>query len=125
MKNRAKCKLCQAVIESYHPQDYVSCSCGEIAIDGGLDYFKVVAKDYSNFLRIDDEGNEIVVKVKEKEEVADPLHIDSKPTKEDLLKMLDELYNSIDALPAHAKTSPITHYDFGSLISLLSLILKH
>ena len=55
MKNRAKCKLCNSIIESFHRHDYVTCACGEIAVDGGLDYFKVIARDYANFLRIDDE----------------------------------------------------------------------
>lgn len=125
MKNRAKCKLCQSIIESFHRNDYVSCECGEIAVDGGLDYFKVVARDYANFLRIDDEGNEIICKVIEPED-KDPkeTEFDSNPTKEDLLKILDEMYKNIDALPTHVKISPINHYDFGALISLLSLILR-
>ncbi len=124
MKNRAKCKLCGSMIESFHRNDYVSCSCGEIAVDGGLDCFKVIARDYSNFLRVDDEGNEIILKVKEKQEIQDPTEINQKPTKEDLLRILDDMYKKIDELPTHAKICPISHYDFGSLLSLLSLILR-
>ena len=68
MKNRAKCKLCGDVIESFHSYDYVACRCGEIAVDGGMDNFRCIANDFGNFLRVDDEGNEIVVKVVEKGE---------------------------------------------------------
>jgi len=132
MKNRAKCKLCQSLIESFHRNDYVSCSCGEIAIDGGLDYFKVVAKNYDNFLRVDDQGNEIVIKVKEKDEVKEtidsddvkPLYTESKLSHADLLKMFEEMGKNIENLPPHAMTMPVNQYDLGSLISILLLIFK-
>ena len=41
-RNRARCKACGSVIESKHRHDYVTCSCGQIAVDGGLDYLKRV-----------------------------------------------------------------------------------
>ncbi len=63
MKNRAKCKKCHSIIESFHRFDYVKCSCESIAISGGLDTYEVFADDFSNILRIDDEENESVVKV--------------------------------------------------------------
>ncbi len=124
MKNRAKCKLCQSVIESFHATDYVICKCGEIAIDGGPDNYKVSATDFSNFLRVDDNDNEIIVKVQEKPEDVKQLDIDTKPSREDLLRMLDDMIKNIDDLPPQAKITAINHYDFGSLLSLLSLILK-
>ena len=123
MKNRAKCKLCSSIIESVNVHDYVECSCGEIAIDGGDEYHKTYARDYANFLRVDDEGNEIIVKVVDKEEPS-PLPPDTKPTREMLLEMLNQMSISIDNLPEHAKTSFITQYDFGALISLLHMILR-
>jgi hypothetical protein len=46
-KNAAKCKDCGDIIESKHRHDMVSCQCGSIAIDGGLDYIKVSAKSFS------------------------------------------------------------------------------
>ena len=55
MRNIAKCKLCSSIIESKHRHDYVSCLCGEISIDGGNDYHKCFAKDWRNFVRVDDE----------------------------------------------------------------------
>jgi len=121
MKNRAKCKICQSIIESFHRDDYVECSCGAISIWGGPDNYNVSYQDINNFLRIDDEGNEIVVK--EGKDVK-PLDNETKPTKKDLIQMLDEMSNNIEALPSHAKFNPVNQYDLQALISLLSLILK-
>jgi len=122
MKNRAKCRLCDSIIESFHVHDYVKCSCGEIAVDGGTDYYKAIERDFSNFLRVDDEGNEIVITVKEKNDVK-PLEM-PKPTKEELIKMLDTMADNIENLPNFAKQNPVNHYDLQALISLLSLIFK-
>jgi hypothetical protein len=118
MKNRAKCKLCNSVIESFHQFDYVVCTCGEIALDGG-EAMKCYAKDFSNFLRVDDQGNEIVVKVQETIDVIP----NEKPTKKDLLVMLDEMIKSYERLPSHAMSNPISHYDFcGALILIQSIL---
>lgn len=40
-KNKAQCKLCLDVLESKHVHDWVSCKCGAIFIDGGLDYIRI------------------------------------------------------------------------------------
>lgn len=36
--NKAACLCCGDVIESKHRHDFVSCSCGALSVDGGLDY---------------------------------------------------------------------------------------
>ena len=38
IKNAAKCFNCGDVIESKHRHDFVTCSCGDLSVDGGLDY---------------------------------------------------------------------------------------
>ncbi len=38
--NMARCKRCGDTIESKHVHDYVRCSCGSIAVDGGKDYLR-------------------------------------------------------------------------------------
>lgn len=128
VKNRAKCKLCQSIIESFHTHDYVSCKCGEISIDGGDQYCRALAKNWENFLRVDDEGNEIVVKVvnnfAEDDTDVKQLYTESKPTKSDLIKMLADMGKSIEELPPQAMTMSVSNYDLGALISLLLLILK-
>ena len=121
MKNRAKCKLCKSVIESFHTTDYVSCNCGEIFVDGGSS-LKCGATSWENFLRIDDLGNEILVKIEGKENLGD--YQTSKPSKKDLIKTLDDMISSYENLPSQAMTSPINHYDFLSSLILLSSILK-
>jgi hypothetical protein len=49
---------------------------------------------------------------------------DEKLSKKDLVQMLDEMINNIERLPTEAMTTPINHYDFVSLIMLLSSIFK-
>lgn len=122
MRNIAKCKLCLSVIESFHSTDYVTCKCGEIAVDGG-DALKCAAKDWNNFMRVDDNGNAIVVKVQGNDDVKQ-LDIQTKPSKKELVGMLEEMIKGIERLPDHAMLAPITHYDFCSALLLLSSIFK-
>ena len=122
MKNRAKCKLCQSIIESFHSTDYVVCNCGEIFVDGGA-ALGCGANEWFNFLRVDDQGNEIVVKVQEKEEI-EPIPESHKPNKKQLLDMLDEMIKNVENLPSHAMLTPINHYDYCSLMILLSSIFR-
>lgn len=126
MRNRAKCVLCEDILESFHTHDYVTCKCGEISIDGGQNSLKTSAKNYENFLRLDDHGKEIKVTVleshQEKEtQTQTPLTVSSSS---ELIDMLDSLGKSIEGLPKNAMTLPITHYDYYSLIILLVAILK-
>lgn len=109
MRNRAKCRLCEDIIESRYHHDYMTCKCKEISIGGGDNYWKCWTKNI-NFIRIDDQGNELF-------EYA---------SKEKTLKeiALDELVTKIrnySNLPDHIKWSPINHVD---LLSVLELIKK-
>lgn len=38
--NKIKCKHCGDIIESKHVHNYVICSCGSVAVDGGHYYLK-------------------------------------------------------------------------------------
>lgn len=119
MKNKAKCKLCESVIESFHQHDYVSCKCGEISIDGGEAYFRCSAKDWNNFLRVDDQGNEIAVKVKEDQGQEPP-----QLTKQDLINILVDMRADIERLPVDAMSNPVNQYDMMSLMMILISIFK-
>lgn len=122
MRNRAKCKLCKEIIESYHLGDYVSCNCGEISIDGGLQELLVYANDFANLMRVDDQGNEIIVQVDgEPKKALEPI---KKLTKDELIAMLDEMAANIERLPQAAMTAPVTHYDLLSALLLISSIFK-
>jgi hypothetical protein len=142
MKNRAKCKLCQSVIESYHMTDWVQCKCEEIAVGGG-DAFQCAARDWKNFLRIDDDDKEIAVVISakgskplsaevgnktsennEKSPGCDADNVNHIPPKKELLFMLSEMIRNIDNLPQHVMSTPITHYDFSSLLILLAALFR-
>jgi hypothetical protein len=45
--NKAQCLKCNDIIESTHRHDFVSCSCGNLAVDGGKDYIRRLFKDYN------------------------------------------------------------------------------
>lgn len=142
MRNRAKCKLCNDIIESFHSHDFVFCKCKEIFVDGGTNCYRSGASDYSNFMRVDDEGLEIEVRVVDsadamKKEENDSVHaIPEKqsnqdipqstlpPTKEELLHMFDDFIKTYEDLPEQAMRLPINHYDHLSLMMLIRSIVK-
>ena len=117
LRNRAKCKLCGDILESFHRHDYVTCTCGEIGIDGGMDYFKCNAKDWKNFLRIDNEGNEITPRIVEEapKEEEKPIEL-SIDTKIDMLKNMVEIFRT---LPDHERYAYLTQQDFYASLSLV------
>lgn len=132
MRNRAKCKLCLDVIESKHQHDYVTCDCGEIAVDGGQAYFKCLARDWKNFIRLDDDDNEITPKIVDKEDSAEvastdaceTLNTTSAPSKDDLLDQMRGVIEAFESLPTHAKSSFVTNYDLESCMLLCFSLFK-
>ncbi len=40
--NSAQCLGCLSVLVSRHRHDFVTCACGALSIDGGLDYQRIV-----------------------------------------------------------------------------------
>lgn len=40
ISNKAQCKKCKDIIESKDTNDLKRCTCGSIAVDGGLEYIK-------------------------------------------------------------------------------------
>lgn len=127
MRNRAKCKQCNSIIESFMQGDYVSCKCGQIAVNHGPAMF-CEALDWNNFLRLDEEDNEKPVTYKEKKQGEDEsVNKDEqahKPTKEELIRILDEMIKSYEHLPQHALMQPVTHADQLSLLIMFSSLFK-
>lgn len=113
MRNRAKCKACESIIESKAANDEMVCKCGQISVSGG-DRLGCSALNWSNFLRVDDEGNVIVPKIQDA----------PKPTKKDFLDALDELIEKIEAMPPNGMVTAINHYDFVSVLILFSSIFR-
>lgn len=126
MRNRAKCKLCKDVLESFHEFDMVGCKCGHISISGGQMRFEASAIDWGNFLRVDDEGNEILVKVQDEPlGKSEQLKEDPKTlTKLELIDMLDEMCKSYENLPSAAMQLPVSNADLYSALLLLSSIFR-
>ena len=127
MRNRAKCKLCGDIIESFHPSDCVGCKCGQIGVEGGS-AMRTYAIDYANFLRVDDIGNEIVVNYKNRgDNIYDKKNYDNPPnggTVEDLIKELDDQIKDLEKSSVHSQNSPINKYDFAIFMLVTSTILK-
>ena len=59
-RNAAKCKLCGDVIESRWRNNFVTCSCGNLSVDGGKDYER---RGYSNGRESYEDMNEYVVDI--------------------------------------------------------------
>jgi len=63
VKNAARCRGCNTVLESKHRHDFVTCKCGLISIDGGLAYQRCLVgnpfEDLSEFEEVEsDERSE-------------------------------------------------------------------
>lgn len=126
-RNRAKCRVCKQVIESMSAHDMQVCSCGEISIDGGTEYYKASFHDPYNFLRIDEDGTEIEITFNENPpslEKEKPVNDPTSLTKEDMLDMLKLHIESYENLPDNAKHAPVTVYDLQCLAMLVHSILK-
>lgn len=126
MKNRAKCKLCNEIIESLALHDYVTCKCGEIAVSGGSYHLYAYAKNFDNFLRVDDDENLVAVeyhekKEDEKEEKQENAHTLSRQELIEELRSLRDIYKD---LHSNEMFKPVTHSDLSSLIGLLYSILS-
>ena len=133
MRNRAKCKLCASVIESHHRYDWVGCQCGEITVSGGNDKYECSAKNWDNFLRVDDQDNVIVPKVVSndaKEAVKLQLSDNSVILQSNAisyaekLSMLKEMVKNLDDLPQEIMMQPINHYDFYSFVAVIISLLE-
>jgi HKD family nuclease len=126
MRNRAKCKLCLTVLESFHQYDYVSCKCGEISITGGGSNYECSAKNWENFLRIDENDNEIVPKVIDKEEKNKIPQENPNPiTFQECIDLLEIMVKNIEKLPNHALSAPVTNLDFYNYLTVILEIFKH
>jgi len=42
--NKIQCKSCKDIIESTYRHDFVTCSCGNVSVDGGKDYLRRLYK---------------------------------------------------------------------------------
>ena len=40
IRNRIRCRRCGDIIESTYTHEFVRCSCGAVAVDGGREYLR-------------------------------------------------------------------------------------
>jgi len=117
MRNIAKCKLCESVIESFHSTDYVECKCGEIAVDAGEALKCFVKTSWDNFLRVDEKGNTIKVSVDE-----------AKPTDEipvtDPREQIEYFLQRLKEMPQAAMSMPLNHYDLINIYETILSVIK-
>lgn len=131
--NKAKCRLCGDTIESFHRHDYVRCTCGEIAVDGGTDYMRALAGNWDNFIRIDAEGREVKITLKNEEASTEQPETQTEPQpdqaltlpqKENALILIQEMIKSYEGLPQHAMHSMATNADVLSVLYLVRALFK-
>lgn len=127
MRNRAKCRLCGDIVESFHPTDLCICKCGEIGVYGAEAMY-AQADNFENFLRVDDVGNEICVTYRGKSDEEQGDQCPANPPKEiardELIYELDTMIENIKNLPEHAKFCPPTNRDLAAFMLVISNILK-
>lgn len=127
MKNRAKCRLCGDVLESLFADDLISCSCDEISISGGSLKLNCYAKNFANFIRIEDDGKEIDVKLvdkpKEGEEVPVEETKEIQLSHEQKVELVNNMLKYYEDLPNHALFSPVTQSDMRAVFLLIKQVL--
>lgn len=112
MRNRAKCKLCKEILESFHLHDEIECKCGEIRISGGSQKYLCFAKNWDNFVRLDETDKEIAVKVVEKdEEVLAKAASQDKDMVPPPIKELGYMIEYLEGLPVGNLDLPMTQRD--------------
>lgn len=120
MLTRAKCKLCNKVIDIVSKDDWISCDCGEIMVKLVNSVMTVMSKHEGNLFSVDDQGNEILVQT-----IDPPIsNVIEKPNRDDLIKMLDKMIKDIEDLPSQAMTTYISQYDLMSALMLVSELFK-
>ena len=55
--NKVQCNICGDIIESKHRYDFKTCSCGNVSVDGGLDYLRrCYKKDQDSYTELSKYG---------------------------------------------------------------------
>ena len=60
--NAVYCDKCKEIVYSRHVHDHRFCSCKNVSVDGGFEYFKWSAK-YNNYLVLKLRGNKLLAQI--------------------------------------------------------------
>lgn len=130
-KIKVKCRACDHIIDVKNNIDIFTCNCGEVSIDSIHGQIHAnVKSDMTNLTVVDEEGKEIIPKLKESqvEHYEEIVYKDENDeelvTRRELLSTLDAMIHNIRSLPPQARTASITHSDFEALLSLLSVLFR-
>lgn len=147
MTDKAKCKLCSTIIEiSEDIQGIKICSCGEIGLGKALGKLTLIANDFKNIIRIDDDGKEYETRISERRankesspEIPDSSNAEKdakgsdmgdtdisplKPDRESIIEILEAMIQTIEGMPQHARLAPITHADYAWVLGVIVQGLK-
>jgi hypothetical protein len=121
MRNRAKCALCHTVIESVLATEHVLCPCGEIGVAGGQQMlFKAYTSD-DNFIRIDDDGNEIKPELAKAKESAEKLLVNMDDLGQ-IIKDMGTIVESLESLEDYSMRLPLNQYDLLTVLRLVKRV---
>jgi hypothetical protein len=65
IRSRYQCKECEDIIESKHRHDFTTCQCGNLSIDGGLHYTRIIYDKENSWIDLSEykeEENESKIK---------------------------------------------------------------
>ena len=58
LSNKAQCLLCNDIVESRHRHDFRWCSCGSLAVDGGLAYLRRLYNSPEDYKELSEENED-------------------------------------------------------------------
>lgn len=96
LSNSVICLECNDTIYSKHRHDFVQCSCGNIAVDGGMEYLRRIGNVSKT------KGNSVFMK-----------NEDVKECKAAIREAIDTDRNELGILCAVMRTLKRLEYDFG------------
>ena len=114
LKNAIQCNKCKDIVESKHRHDFVTCSCGACANDGGKDYMRRIGnpEDYTDVSEVtsqEDEG--WFEKVRETFTWGSRGKLGNEPLRRILLKDLtDEHLSNIISTQYHIRGTRVERY---------------
>ena len=126
MINRAKCLQCESIIESHLPNDMVKCKCGLIAVCDGP-AMRMWPSGSPHFVRIDDMGNEIVVKyvahLESEEQQQPPDHEKKDLSLQEAIEAFERSIEYNESMPYHAQTSFVMTMEVTAYLrSILNIV---
>lgn len=121
MRRRAKCKLCDDIIEALPNHNMVECKCKHIGIDLSGDILRCHAGDWKNFIPVDDDGKELPLTIKVPEPVElKPVESESEfqDKKAALLKEISLLIEETER-DLGTGNGLVTRYEFVRMLEIL------